>query len=144
VTRRPLSAVVHVPNVTGADLIEREVLRRHPRAVLRPYRGTFDAAVRRRADGEVVVGYDPEPPREFVGPDDLGHAYLSAGAALVFTREVMAECRIGDWEDPRVAVAVGRVLAHELEHVRRGVTRHDARGWFAPYVSRATLLREES
>jgi hypothetical protein len=43
--------------------------------------------------------------------------------------------------DPRLKIALGRLVAHELEHVRRQSPDHDETGYFKECLSRDDLLR---
>ena len=56
---------------------------------------------------------------------------------FVFIRDL--EDALGD--DPRLKIALGRLVAHELEHVRRQSPEHDETGYFKACLSRDDLLR---
>jgi hypothetical protein len=56
---------------------------------------------------------------------------------FVFIRDL--EEALGD--DPRLKIALGRLVAHELEHVRRQSPDHDETGYFKECLSRDDLLR---
>jgi hypothetical protein len=120
--------VVHVPDADR--LIRAEVLRRHPGARLRPYGGS-PLDVRRRP-GDVLVIYCTDPLRAphgggvAVGVTVPGH---ESRAVLVFVVNLMSSLRLRPG-DAGLNVAIGRTVAHELEHVRRGKPGHDRRGWF--------------
>jgi len=58
---------------------------------------------------------------------------------VVYIRKV--ERLLGtDLANPRVRIALGRIIAHELEHVRRQSAEHDSEGFFRPCFSREYLL----
>lgn len=147
-TRRPLS-VVYVP--TRRRAVWREVLRRHPRVVLRYYAGTFDDVLRRRRPGEVVLAFgDPPIRRRGRNRDPFGLAgcygvcYTVPRVAIVFAGVVKADCRVRRRYDPRLGTAIGRMAAHELEHLRRPPGHaHDRGGWFRARYSPEALVRRE-
>jgi len=105
-----------------------QVRRRHPRAELRAYDGSpFDVS---RSRGDAIVVYcNDQPPNVPRGGVAGAMADLASGLVLVCVRDVRAFLRLR-WDDPRLGVAIGRLIAHELEHVRRGSRAHDRRGWF--------------
>src|SRR5260370_11959680 len=59
---------------------------------------------------------------------------------VVYLRKV--ERLLGtDLANPRVRIALGRIIAHELEHVRRQTAEPDSEAFFRPYSSPHYLLR---
>jgi hypothetical protein len=128
--------LVHVPE--AGDLLSREVRRRHPRAALRQYVGDPPHVSRERRAAVVIYCCD-QPPR---GPRGvaLGMADLRSGVVLVFVRDLRRYLRLRRWDDPRLDVAIGRVIAHELEHLRRGDGAHDRAGWFRRCPDSAYML----
>lgn len=79
-------------------------------------------------------------------PEDI----RSERAAAAFDRERrMVFVFIGDMErllnvkrsDPRFAVALGRAIAHEVEHARHGPGQHDSEGFFKGELTREQMLQ---
>lgn len=129
--------LVYVPE--PPSLMWEEVLRRHPRTVLQEYGGELPRPDRRSAVVAFCCDQPPYVPRRGGGVA-LGMTDPARRAVLVFTRDLRLALRLRRWDDPRLDVAIGRVIAHELEHLRRGSGAHDRRGWFRACASPADLL----
>jgi hypothetical protein len=114
-----------------------EVRRLTPWADLRTY--DAGAAVLTREPGDVVVIYSERAPDEMRRRGVLGKAKADRRLVFVFLGDLERLLRL-----PRgthaFQVALGRVVAHELEHVRRGAGGHDERGWFVACLGREDLL----
>lgn len=72
-------------------------------------------------------------------PAPLAAALLATHTAFVFVRDL--EDYLGmPASDPRFRIALGRVIAHELEHLRRNSPDHDAKGFFKACLGRDEML----
>jgi hypothetical protein len=100
-----------------------------------------DAAVFRQ-DGAVVVIFKERAPDDFrkMHPDALAVWQRERGLVFVLLKELEDYLRLRR-TDCAFAVAVGRIIAHELEHVQRGSGEHDKSGLFKAKLSREDLLR---
>jgi hypothetical protein len=116
--------IVHVPGASGPMMAE--VRLRDPGARLRPYGGSpFDV---RRARGDVLVipcsDTPPGAPRDGIA---VGTCDRASRTVLVLTTN-LAMVLGAAAGDPRVyAAAVARVVAHEMEHLRRDSRARPAR-----------------
>ena len=92
------------------------------------------------APDAVLVFYVEEPPADRADlKDALAMALYERHRVYVFIKTLETQLRMNR-SDPQFRVALGRVLAHEVEHVRRGVPGHDETGFFKACVSREYLL----
>jgi hypothetical protein len=114
-----------------------EVLRLTPWAQLRQYDPHADVV--EREPGDVVVIYDERAPDQARRRGVLALAKVERHLVFVFLADLEALVR-----HPRgtraYQVALGRVVAHELEHVRRGSRDHERSGWFVACLGREDLL----
>ena len=123
-TMTPDTMMVHVPE--SDTRIRRAIRHYHPRASVREYDG--DPTTVARARGDVLVIYCATPPRG--GPRNaIGMTEHRSRVVLIFTRFMRDALRLR-WADPRLPTAIGRTIAHEVEHLRRGTRGHDRSGWF--------------
>ncbi len=129
-------AIVHVP--MKPDLVWQEIERLRPGVwTLRDYEGP---TVQRRP-GEIVVILTLEPMNRRKGT--LAVSAYERRLIVVYVREV--ERLLGtDIANPRARIALARIIAHELEHVRRQSAEHDAGGFFKSCLSREYLLTLEA
>ena len=125
-------AVVHVP--MKPDLVWQEIERLRPGLwTLRHYEGPTV----QRLPGEIVVVLTLEPTNRRKGT--LAVSAYQRRLIVVYVREV--ERLLGtDIANPRARIALARIIAHELEHVRRQSTEHDTEGFFKSCLSREYLL----
>ena len=147
--RVPLAAVEQVPGALGTVLVpeeigslaRQEIARLTPGVILRKYSGD---KVQLDASDTLVVFVERCPKalaeihrkRKTVGLP-LAVSRYDQRTVFVFIRDL--EDSLGD--DPRVKIALGRLVAHELEHVRRQSPDHDETGYFKACLSRDDLLR---
>ena len=130
--------VAYLP--TGPGAAWKEIERLTPGVELHAYEP--DAAVFQQ-DGEVVVIFKERAPSEFrkLHPDALAVCQRERGLVFVLVREIEDFLKVNRTE-PAFRIAVGRIIAHELQHVQRGAP-HDEAGLFKPQLSREDLLRRE-
>src|SRR6266446_1480238 len=133
-TTRP---IVHLP--VASPLIRAEVRRRHPGARLEPYDGSPFDVRRRRGDVLVIPCSDTPPgaPRDGVA---VGTCDRASRTVLVLTTNLAGFLCLRPG-DARLDVVLGRTVAHEMEHLRRGTRGHDRRGWFSRCVDLDDLRR---
>jgi hypothetical protein len=136
-----LALTVHVP-AEARGLTEAELVRLQPEAQVSYYSGP---SVDRLPSEPLVIFVDrcPREVREGYArlnhPAPLAAALLSTSTVFVFVRDL--EDYLGmPSSDPRFRLALGRVIAHEVEHVRRGSPDHDKRGFFQSCLSRTEML----
>jgi hypothetical protein len=124
--------IVHVP--MKPDLVWQEIERLRPGLwTLRDYEGTSV----QRFPGEIVVVLTLEPMKRRKGT--LAVSAYERRLIVVYVREV--ERLLGtDIANPKARIALARIIAHELEHVRRQSVEHDADGFFKSCLSRDYLL----
>ncbi len=84
---------------------------------------------------DTIVLIREEAPKEIVA---LGAAEIDKRVIAVFVKDLEKFLSL-DRDNTRFKVAVGRILAHELEHVRRGNKKHDKQGWFRSCADRKWL-----
>lgn len=131
---------VFLPERIGS-LARQEIERLTPGLVMREY---SDDKVK-LDPGDVLVIFLDRCPK---GVADIHRKGKAVGLPLavsrydqrtvfVFVRDL--EDALGD--DPRLKIALGRLVAHELEHVRRQSAEHDETGYFKACLSRDDLLR---
>src|SRR5689334_11629132 len=125
--------VVLVPAAAG-KLALQEAKRLTPWARFETYQGD---AVEQGPDQVAVLFTNRRATGVFAGA--VGIALYDRGLVLVFMRDL--EDALGkNRGDPMFKVALGRVVAHELEHVRRGKPGHDETGYFAACPTRDNML----
>lgn len=121
----------------GAGPMWDEVRRLAPWAELRSYDPA--SATVTRSPGEVLVMYSERAPEEMRRRGVLAKAKVERRLVFVFVEDLERLLRL-----PRgtraFQVSLGRVVAHELEHLRRGAGGHDERGWFTACLGREDLL----
>lgn len=129
--------VVLLPDA-APDAARAEVHRLTPGAHLRPYQG--DSVVRTEPAHVALVAVERAPDharqraRVMVAVADHERRLV-----FVFVRDLEDYLRVPR-VDPRYQVALGRVVAHELEHIRRRSRDHDRAGWFLACLTRDDLL----
>lgn len=98
--------------------------------------GTYDPHEISAGPCDVVAGFRLDHAEGGV----LAQAVPSARRIYVFTRDVERAIR-KDAAHPIYQIALGRLLAHELEHVRRGAgSPHDTKGFFAACLTPRTMV----
>ena len=131
---------VLVPERIGS-LAKQEVVRLTPGVVLQEYSGDkvkLDA-------GDTLVIFTDRCPKALAEINRKGQpvglplavSRSDQRTVFVFIRDL--EDALGD--DPRVKIALGRLVAHELEHIRRQSSDHDETGYFKAGLTRDDLLR---
>lgn len=131
---------VHLPERIG-NLAKQEIVRLTPGLVLQEYSGD-----KVKLDpGDTLVIFLDRCPKAVAEIHRKGKAVglplavsrYDQRTVFVFVRDL--EDALGD--DPRLKIALGRLVAHELEHVRRQSHDHDETGYFKECLSRDDLLR---
>jgi hypothetical protein len=131
---------VLLPERIGS-LAKEEIVRLTPGVVLQEYAGDkvkLDA-------GDALVIFIDRCPKALAEINRKGTAVglplavsrSDQRTVFVFIRDL--EDALGD--DPRFKIALGRLVAHELEHIRRQSPEHDETGYFKACLSRDDLLR---
>jgi hypothetical protein len=131
---------VLLPERIGS-LAKEEIVRLTPGVVLQEYAGDkvkLDA-------GDTLVIFVDRCPKALAEINRKGTAVglplavsrSDQRTVFVFIRDL--EDALGD--DPRFKIALGRLVAHELEHIRRQSPEHDETGYFKACLSRDDLLR---
>jgi hypothetical protein len=126
--------VVHVP--TGPGLTWKEVERLTPGVKLVQYEGT---GLWRDADDVIIVYTDDKAPQPFKDRVLLARADYKERIVFVHVKDMESYLELNR-RAPRFQIALGRVVAHELEHVRRQTGTHDTTGWFQACLSREDML----
>lgn len=117
----------------GSGLTRGEIVRLAPYASVFVYEGD---QVRRDPTRDVVVIYMDRAPDHLRRRNALAVAYYEKRIVAVFVRDLEDYLRTNRG-DPVFRIALGRVIAHELEHVRRQTDQHDADGFFKACLSRS-------
>lgn len=136
---------VHVP-VAVKDLSREEAIRIAGADLsFAEYEGTEV----RRAAGEIVLLIKDETPAEWRRERDPHYGAVAAAdpeRRLIFVFEKDLQRNLGlNRTDPLYRIALGRVIAHEVEHLRRAAAGlppgHDESGWFRACPSRDEMTR---
>jgi len=122
-----LALAVWMP-ATNPD-VSAEIKRLQPEVVIATYTGSTIT----RQPGEAVVLLGE------IGADNRVGVALSDGRVIVYQRTLE---RAIDYTrgHPLFRLAMARVIAHELEHLRRGGPEHDKAGWFSRCPSKRDLV----
>lgn len=127
---------VLVSDRLDSRLMRQELARFEPTLELERYSGK---SVERDPSRDVVVVYMEDAPADFREKGALAAAVYGKRMIYVFVRDLERYLSINKG-DPRFRIALGRILAHELEHVRRQRPGHDAQGYFKACLSKDEML----
>jgi len=130
---------VFLPERTGT-LAKQEVVRLTPGVVTQEYSGDKVSL----GAGDTLVVFMDRCPKGLAAINrqtqavglPLAVTQYDKRTVFVFIRDL--EDALGD--DPRLKIALGRLIAHELEHLRRQSSEHDKTGYFKACLTRDELL----